>query len=201
VPGDIGRSIGFLNPFLGDGSLEPKAANVIQSLATHEEEVQASNQRWYQLRITPYKTLDHTIRGALVSLVDIDVRRRALELTRDVPAFADRFLAAVADALLIVDQNLRVIWVNDVFSSNFEVAPSQVVGLPLGMIAVRQFGEAALQNLVKGVFATATPVRNHEMKLGEQTVRFGVGILPGSVDAPLALISISKKGQIAELEQ
>src|SRR6185295_17045623 len=74
IPGDIGRSIGFLDPFLGTGTLEPKASTVIHSLSTLEEEILASNQRWYALKVSPYKTLDHAIRGALVTLVDIDVR-------------------------------------------------------------------------------------------------------------------------------
>jgi PAS domain-containing protein len=196
VPGDIGRSVGFLNPFLGDASLEPKSASVIQSLATLEEEVQASNQRWYQLRITPYKTLDHSIRGALVSLIDVDVRRRALEISRDIPGFADRFLAAIPDALLILDKALRVVWVNDIFCSIFQVAAAQTIGVPLGLIAARHFADPALQNLINGVFATSTPVRNHEMKLGDTQVRVGVGLVPGPIEAPLALLSIGQKGQI-----
>jgi two-component system CheB/CheR fusion protein len=43
VVGDVGRSIGFLDTFLGTGALESKSAGVIQSLTTLEEEVLAAN--------------------------------------------------------------------------------------------------------------------------------------------------------------
>src|SRR5262249_21831544 len=110
VPGDVGRNVGFLDTFLGSLTLEPKAAAVIQNLSTFEQEILAANKRWYSLKITPYKTSDHAIRGALLTLADIDVRKRAEEMTRDVGAYAEKFLGAIGHPLLIVDRKSRVVW-------------------------------------------------------------------------------------------
>jgi two-component system CheB/CheR fusion protein len=45
---------------------------VIESATIHERELQDRKGRWHQLRIRPYKTQDHKLDGAVVTLVDID---------------------------------------------------------------------------------------------------------------------------------
>ena len=119
VPADIGRPIDIIDPFIEPNKLRVKARSVIETLSTLEEDVLASNQRWYALRISPYQTLDRSIRGALVSLSDIDIRKRTTEITTDVTAYPARFLAAISHPLLIVDKDTRVLWANDAFMAVF----------------------------------------------------------------------------------
>jgi hypothetical protein len=106
VPGDMGRSISFLDGFCGS-DIRTKVSQVIDSLTSVGEEVLCRNQRWYLLRVTPYKTLDHSIRGAVISLSDIDVRKRSTSLTRDVGEYAGKFLAAIHHPLLILKKGGR----------------------------------------------------------------------------------------------
>ncbi len=200
VPGDIGRSIGFLDPFFataaaGDGALEPKLSAVIQSLSSVEEEVQASNHRWYALRIIPYKTLDHAIRGALLTLVDIDVRKRATEITRDVGAYADRFLAPIGHPLLIVDRKLRVVWCNDPFLATFQLAREETIGSTLPSLGARQFAEPALRDRLEPLLAAGTTFRNQRLRYrsretGEHTFCVSGSQVPASGETPLVLLSI-----------
>ena len=195
VPGDVGRSIGFLDSFLGTGVLESKVTNVIQSLSTLEEELLASNQRWYFLKISPYKTLEHSIRGALVTLVDVDVRKRAAEMTRDVAAYAAKFLGAIRHPLLIVDRKLRVVWASDAFLSSFQMSAEESVGSTLSTLGSRQFADPVLRERIEGVFGSATVVRDLEVRLHSQdgtlrTARIGASQIPASVERPLVLLSI-----------
>src|SRR5262249_20094562 len=76
-PEDIGQSASLIDNFLGSDSLEPKLATVIQTLSTVESEVLATDGRWYALKLCPYKTQGHAVRGALVIFVDIDFRKNA----------------------------------------------------------------------------------------------------------------------------
>jgi two-component system, chemotaxis family, CheB/CheR fusion protein len=197
VPGDIGRSIGFLDSFLGAGALESKVAAVIQHLSALDEEVLAANKRWYVLRINPYKTADHTIRGALVTLVDIDVRKRAEEVTRNVGAYAAKFLAAIGHPLLIVDRKLRVVWANDDFLQAFQLAMDETVGSALPNLGTRELAGPALREQLDAVFASAVIFRDFEMRIafpdgGEQLVRVGGSQVPASPETPLALLSIER---------
>jgi two-component system CheB/CheR fusion protein len=195
APGDVGRSVGFLDTFLGTPGIEQKAAEVVQQLSTFSHEILAANKRWYALKITPYKTLDHTIRGALVTLTDIDVRKRAEEITRDVAAYADRFLGAIGHPLLIVDGKLRVAWANGPFLSTFQLTPEETVGSVLTGLGIRQFTDPGLRQHLTNVFASGEIFRNYRMHItvhdgDEREALLGRSQIPASTDTPLALVSI-----------
>ena len=198
VPGDIGRSIGFLDSFVGAGPLEPKVATVIQSLSAQEEEVLAINQHWYTFKITPYKTLDHAIRGALVTFVDIDVSKRAAEMTKDVSAYAAKFLAAINHPLLIIDKKLRVVWTNEAFLSIFQLTEEESVGSSLQRVGSRQFSEPRLREHLDAVFDSALLFRDYELRFAlpegrEQVAWLSGSKIPVSAETPLALLSIEQK--------
>jgi two-component system, chemotaxis family, CheB/CheR fusion protein len=128
APGDVGREIARIETFVGGLSLRELATRVIDVLSTIEREVQCSDGRWYQLRISPYKTAEHSIRGAVFVLSDIDLRKRSVKLGRDIADYANQFLAAVAHPLLIVDGQKRVHWANAAYYSSFNVVQEEVVG-------------------------------------------------------------------------
>ncbi len=195
VPGDTGRTVGFLEPFLGAGALEPKVHAVIGSLATSEEEVLASNQRWYSVKISPYKTLDHSIRGALVSVIDIDIRKRAAEMTRDVGAYATKFLAAISHPLLILDRNLRVVWSNDAFLTTFQLTAEETVGALLPSLGGKQWTDPGLRERLDRVFNSGSVFRDYQMRLpardaGMRELRVGGSQIPASGQMSLVLLSL-----------
>jgi len=72
VAGDIGRSVSQLNAFVMGERVEELAARVIEHLAPVEKEVLCADRRRYQIRVLPYQTLDHAIKGAVIILVDVD---------------------------------------------------------------------------------------------------------------------------------
>jgi two-component system, chemotaxis family, CheB/CheR fusion protein len=206
VSGDVGRNIGFLDTFLGSFTLERKVAAVIQNLSTLEQDVLAANKRWYSLKITPYKTSDHAIRGALLTLVDIDVRKRAEEMTRDVATYAERFLGAISHPLLILDRKGRVVWANGPFLSAFQLTADETIGSALSTLGARQFADAGLRERIDEVFRSASVFRDLEMRLRlsdgeEHTARVGGGQVPASAETPLALLSIEPVGAMPELKR
>ena len=205
VPGDLGRSVSFLDGFLGTGAVEPKVSTVIHSLSTLEEEIMASNQRWYALKVSPYKTLDHSIRGALVTLVDIHVRKRVLDMTRDAGAYAARFLSAIGHPLLIVDTNLRVVWANEAFLSTFQLSGEETVGSALGSLGEKQLADAGLCERLEGLFNKALPLRNYEIHLpaagpNGHSVQVGASLIPTGGEMSLALVSIEPLADAAPRE-
>ncbi len=83
VPGDVGRTVSLLNAFIVGERIEKLAAQVIERLIPIERRVICANQRWYQLYVSPYKTLDHAIKGAVIVLLDIDDTHRLAERTEE----------------------------------------------------------------------------------------------------------------------
>ena len=62
-PADIGRSVSQLNAFIVGRRVEELAGKVIDNLAPVDQRVRCADAHSYNLRITPYRTLDHAIRG------------------------------------------------------------------------------------------------------------------------------------------
>jgi two-component system CheB/CheR fusion protein len=195
VPADVGRAVDFLDPFLGAGALGPKVSSVVESLAVIEEEVLARNQRWYQLRVSPYKTLDHAIRGALIMLVQIDVRKRAAIATRDAGDYATRFLAAAKHPLLMIDRKLRIVWANEGFFATFQLSSEETIGNLLPSIGPQSWLTDDLRALLDTAFTAGTMFRDHRAEIALQgarrrLVKIGGSQIPVSSDVPLVLVSM-----------
>ncbi|WP_394823096.1 CheR family methyltransferase [Pendulispora albinea] len=160
LPGDVGRSVSHLNPFLGGLKLDAVGAEVIETLVPFNREVQASDQRWYIVRVTPYKTLEHSITGVVISLNDIDVRHRALQLGQDVAEYAGTFLDVIGHALLIIDGKTKVVWANRNFYPIFRLEPDRVIGKSFAELPVGPWSTKRLQEFLEGALVTGGAFRD-----------------------------------------
>jgi two-component system CheB/CheR fusion protein len=197
VPADLGRLVSFLNTFISARDVERLVAGVIATLSTAEEEILASNHRWYFLRIAPYKTLDHSIRGAIITLTDIDVRKKAADLVRDVGAYASNSLGAIGHPLLIVDGKARIVWANEPFYETFKLVPEETTGNLLFNIGDRLWAANGLRELIEGTIATGKIFRDLKVRCrsqddGERTVKVGGSRIPMATDATLVLLSFEE---------
>lgn len=165
LPTDIGRSAAQLNSFLGGFGVERVIAETIKDLATVERELQATDGRWYELRIVPYRTLDLTIRGAVVSVIDIDLSKRRTDLSAAVSEYAAEGLAAIQHPLMILDGNHAVIWVNDLYFEAFQLTPQEIIGTRLGKIGKGAWSDPALEKRIDETMQTGAPFRGHAMTL------------------------------------
>jgi two-component system, chemotaxis family, CheB/CheR fusion protein len=195
ITSDIGRPIDIIDPFIEPNKLRVKVRSVIETLSTLEEDVLASNQRWYALRISPYQTLDRSIRGALVSLSDIDLRKRTTEVTTDLTAYPARFLAAISHPLLIVDKDRRVLWANDAFMAVFHTREGEPIGHLITTLGKKEFANPGLQDLLRRALSVGTGFRDYRMGFhtdkGEEIhLRIGGSRIPASGDNALVLLSI-----------
>jgi two-component system CheB/CheR fusion protein len=82
VPTDRGRPLGDITHRLDYDSLEADARRVFVSLVTCEREVPSKDGRWFIVRITPYRSADHTIDGVVLTFVDTSDRKR-IEIDRE----------------------------------------------------------------------------------------------------------------------
>ena len=71
IPSDVGRPITNIKPNIDAPDLEQMVLEVMNTVTVKEREVQDPEGHWYLLRILPYKTLENTIEGAVLTLVDI----------------------------------------------------------------------------------------------------------------------------------
>ena len=128
LPSDVGRPIDDIKPTLAIRGFDQKIADVIDSVVAHEEEVQAPDGHWYRLQIRPYTTVDKRVDGAVVSIIDIDVLKRALgdaEWARD---YARATVEAVQLPLIVLDKDLLALSANTAFYDRYRATSSGLEG-------------------------------------------------------------------------
>jgi two-component system CheB/CheR fusion protein len=75
---DVGRPLSDLTTTLEYPTLHDDAAATLRTLATCEKEIHSTDDRWFSVRIIPYRRLDNVIDGVVLTLVDISASK-ALE--------------------------------------------------------------------------------------------------------------------------
>ncbi len=163
LPSDIGRSASQLNSFLGGFGVEAVIEDAVKNLATVERDLQATDGRWYSLRIMPYRTLDLTIRGAVISIIDIDLSKRRTDLSAAVVEYAAEGLAAIQHPLMILDGNRAVIWVNDLYFEAFQLTAQEIIGTRLGNLGKGSWADPALEKRIDDTIQTGKPFRGYTL--------------------------------------
>lgn len=75
IPGDIGRPISDLTTDL-KVDLSSDAADVLRTLMFKEKDVEAAGNRWFRVRIMPYRTQDSRIDGVVITFTDITASKQ-----------------------------------------------------------------------------------------------------------------------------
>jgi two-component system CheB/CheR fusion protein len=197
IPADVGRPISALDAFCAV-DMRTKTSKVIETLAAVEQETLCQNQRWYMLRITPYKTLDHAIRGAVISFIDIDARKRAVDLTRDVGEYASKFLGGIHHPLVLVDPLLRILWANEIYYEWFGAAPEQTIGKAFPTASDPAWDAHRLREGLDHSIRTGEPLRGYAVAVkspghAERSLRIGASKVPVANDSTLLLVSIEEE--------
>lgn len=207
LPADIGRSIAHLSGFIGGFSVERVVSEAIENVVTIERELQAADQHWYRMRIVPYRTLDLAIRGAVITLIDIELPRRRVELLSDIEAYAAHTLKDVQNPLLIVDADQTVLWANPPCYQVFSITQHQTLGSAFARVGAGQWANVELDRLLRRTLMTGAPFQGATV---ERTTPKGAPrtmVIAGSrirnvgKDAPLMLISIELAGPKSEESQ
>jgi len=80
IPGDAGRPVTDIVTMLDYPELADDAREVLRSLVICERQVSASDDRWFNVCIMPYRTQDNRIDGVVITFVDIS-ESKTLEAT------------------------------------------------------------------------------------------------------------------------
>jgi len=126
--GDIGRPLSRLRHQLTNIDLETLISNSMESVRLHECEIRDKQGRWYLLRVRPYLSIEKTVKGAVVVLIDIDDIKRSAEEAIRARDYAEAILRAAHDPLVVLSGNFTVVSVNDAFYHIFKIPREQMEG-------------------------------------------------------------------------
>ena len=109
---DVGRPVSHIvSKMVGYDRLVTDVQSVLNTLVPIDVEVQTTEGNWYLVRITPYRTLNNVIDGAVLSFVDItemEETREALRKTNELVRLAVVVRDAY-DAITVQDLEGRII--------------------------------------------------------------------------------------------
>lgn len=164
LPTDVGRPIDDIRPTLAIEHLDRKIAEVIDSVTPHEEEVLGKDGRWYRLQIRPYTTVDKRIDGAVLSVVDIDVLKRALGAAEWARDYAKATVEAVQVPLVVFNEKLEVVSANGAFEEHYGLPRQAVVGRTLHELMNGALDTAALRPALERIRDGGESLRGLELE-------------------------------------
>lgn len=119
IPTDVGRPLSHItSKVINMPDLGVMIKNVLDNAVIEEKDVQKADGSWFHMRIRPYKTQDHKIEGAVVTLQEIEMNK-LVELTKTITD-------TVKLPLLILDKDLRVIHGNSCFYTEFNIKSAHI---------------------------------------------------------------------------
>jgi two-component system CheB/CheR fusion protein len=76
IPGDVGRPVTDLVSDLDYPTLVDDVREVLRTLSSSEKPIAARANRWFSVRIMPYRTMDDRIEGVVITFGDITVAKK-----------------------------------------------------------------------------------------------------------------------------
>ncbi len=196
TPSDVGRRIREIRPNLSMSNVDSLLADVIANVATHELEVRDQDGNWYLMRVRPYRTIDNRIDGAVVAFVDIDPIKKSLEQVNRARDYAESLVETVREALIVLDDSLRVRTANRSFYRMFQTSALQTEG----KVVMELWGLAAsapeLRRLLAQTISEKRAIQDLEIpveteSLGRRALLVNArGVRMGAEPEPLILLAI-----------
>jgi two-component system CheB/CheR fusion protein len=135
IDSDLGRPLEHISTALEVDDLSQMAAKVVDTLQPIEREVRAEGGSWYRMNVMIRRSGNHVIEGVVMTFVNIDPQKEAqakLEAANRRSLSAQRLAESMVDAsreaLLVLDDELKVVTANRRFYEHFRTDGEKTIG-------------------------------------------------------------------------
>ncbi|MCX4240050.1 CheR family methyltransferase [Paraliomyxa miuraensis] len=208
LPADVGRPIEEIKLKLDVDDLVERIHDVMTTGRENEWEIQTREGNWRRLRIRPYHTTSHRPDGAILSFVDVDVLKRALQDAERARDYSRGVVETVPIPLLVLDASMCIVSANHAFCRGFELDPWMVEGKGLFDLTAGAWDGSGLREVLERLVADHAPLRGVEVEIalpksGRRLLSLNGSPIPreqGSL-AVVALEDITTRRQLEESER
>jgi two-component system CheB/CheR fusion protein len=189
LPSDVGRPINDIRTNVTINDLDNQISDVIERNIVKEFEVQDRDGKWYRLQIRPYKTIEKKIDGVVLSLVDINVLRRAVGKAEWARDYSKGIVEGIQFPLLVFDNNSIVISANKAFYDLFSLSKERTENRSLSEIGMNRWYLDALGATLGDILAKKVQFQNIEVErdflnFGKKTLSLSVRSIHSDLDIP-----------------
>ncbi|MFO7803106.1 MAG: CheR family methyltransferase [Desulfovermiculus sp.] len=135
IDSDVGRPLTHQSTQIQDVDLIQEVRQVLDHLIPVEKEVRTEEDRWYILRIMPYRTRENTIQGVVITFRDIAEQKQAQKDLKQTNAQLEqawyltrRLFDMNSKPLLVLDEEKRAVIANTALESLLHLSVSEIEG-------------------------------------------------------------------------
>jgi two-component system CheB/CheR fusion protein len=160
---NLGRAVELIAARVKNIDIVSAIQEVIARAAAAQYDV-AIGRRWYAMRISPYLSADHSIRGALLTFDPTPENGHSLDQALAAAEYAGTLLVAIRHALLIMDETTRVVWANGAFYRAFDLSPDQTLGRPMAELPNHPWTDPEVVERVRATLSSGVPFKDFEIE-------------------------------------
>lgn len=164
IESDVGRPVSDITQNFTGIDLTADTKAVLKRLSPLEKEVRAIDGRWCTVRILPYRTLDDRIDGAVVTFFDVSRLKETEGKLQYEKTYAQNIVETVPIALIVLDDQLRVLSANPAFYRILRVQASDSIGQKLYDIGDREWDVPRLRDVLREVAERGRELKNFEVQ-------------------------------------
>jgi two-component system CheB/CheR fusion protein len=151
IPSDVGRPIGHIKPNIICPDLENLTREVVETMTIRERDVEDNEGKVYALRIRPYRSVENTLDGAVLTLFDVSCSRdKDAELTV-AQSTGEAIMSTVREPILLLDGDLKVRRANQAFLEKFQMVSPETEGKFIYDLGEREWDIPALRHLLEEI--------------------------------------------------
>lgn len=167
---DIGRPIGHFATSLIGVDLIKYASEVLNNLMQKSFEVKSKDGKWFIIRILPYRTVANVIDGVVITFTDITTQKENEQKLLQVNTFLndslmlnENILDTLTKGLIVLDDKLRIVWVNRSFYNLFMLTKEKTIGAYIYDLCKGEFASHKMKELLTNVITLNNTFENYQM--------------------------------------
>lgn len=195
IQADIGRPISDITSKIPLVNISQEVRAVLKDLQKKDFEIQTENGNWYSMRILPYRTIENTIDGTVITFMDISNLKKANQLLESARIYAESIVETVREPLVILDETLKVVSANRSFYQTFKISPEETEHMLIYNLGNGQWNIPKLRELLEEIIPRNNSFQDFEVThnfpvVGQKTMLLNARMIEQADQRKLILLAI-----------